>query len=176
VLSDSELVDRARGGDVESFGALIGRYERNVLAVALTELRDIHAAEDAAQDALLLAFQRLATLNDGSRFGAWLIQIARRQAVESGRKRRLLVVPGDELSERDATDAPPQDRVDREHLLTLVGGLPDHERVLIGLRFFDGHDLAAIAEITGRPIGTVTKQLSRAMARLRALLEKEDGQ
>ena len=65
--------------------------------------------------------------------------------------------------------------IENEHLLTLVGRLPDHERVLVGLRFFDGHSLAEVATITGRPLGTVTKQLSRAIARLRAWSEKENG-
>ena len=58
----------------------------------------------------------------------------------------------------------------------LFRSLPTRERVLIGLRFFDGHSLADIAEITTRPLGTVSKQLSRATTRLRAWLEKEDKQ
>ena len=66
MASDSALVDRAQQGDVESFGLLVRRYERSVLAVALRELRDIHAAEDVTQTTLLLAFRRLETLKDGS--------------------------------------------------------------------------------------------------------------
>ena len=52
--------------------------------------------------------------------------------------------------------------------------LPAPERALIGLRFFDGLSLAEIADATGRPISTVSKQLSRAIARLRAWVEKDD--
>jgi RNA polymerase sigma-70 factor (ECF subfamily) len=51
--------------------------------------------------------------------------------------------------------------------------LPDHEREVLLLRHFDGHDLAAIAAILSRPLGTVTKQLSRAHARLRERLSPE---
>jgi len=94
VLSDSELVDRVRRGDVESFGALSRRYERSVLAIALAGLHDIHAAEDVVQSTLLLAFQRLATLNNSSKFGPWLVQIARRQVIESVRKRPVSVAVG----------------------------------------------------------------------------------
>jgi RNA polymerase sigma-70 factor, ECF subfamily len=176
VVSDSELVDRAKRRDVEAFGALVARYERSVLAVALAGLRDIHAAEDVTQATLLLAFQRLASLNDGSRFGPWLMRIARRQVVEAARHRRVRVkVPGDDSMEQFGFDAHASDWIEHEHLLGLVNRLPDRERVLIGLRFFDGRSVSEIAEITARPLGTVTKQLSRATARLRAWLEKENA-
>jgi RNA polymerase sigma-70 factor (ECF subfamily) len=147
-----------------------------VLSVALAELHDVHAAEDVAQDTLLRAFRRLAGLRDGARFGPWLMQIARRQVVEAVRARRLpAVVPADQPAYDAAADTTIPMWIENEHLLTLVGRLPDHERVLVGLRFFDGHSLAEVATITGRPLGTVTKQLSRAIARLRAWSEKENG-
>src|SRR5687768_3333950 len=49
VVSDAELVARVRRGDVEAFAALCQRYERTLLAAALAELHDVHAAEDAVQ-------------------------------------------------------------------------------------------------------------------------------
>jgi RNA polymerase sigma-70 factor (ECF subfamily) len=147
-----------------------------VLSVALAELHDVHAAEDVAQDTLLRAFRRLAGLRDGARFGPWLMQIARRQVVEAVRARRLpAVVAADHTSGDEVAVTTTPMWIENEHLLTLVGRLPDHERVLVGLRFFDGHSLAEVATITGRPLGTVTKQLSRAIARLRAWSEKENG-
>jgi DNA-directed RNA polymerase specialized sigma24 family protein len=88
VLADAELVDRVRRGDVESFGELCRRYERSVLAVALAQLRDIHAAEDVAQATLLAGFQRLSTLTDSSKFGPWILQIARRQVIDLARRRK----------------------------------------------------------------------------------------
>jgi RNA polymerase sigma-70 factor, ECF subfamily len=174
VLSDSELVERVRRGDVESFSALCRRYERSVLAVALAQLGDMHAAEDVVQATLLAAFQRLCTLTDSSKFGPWMMQIARRQVIESARKRQVAAtMRGYASLEPAACDAPAMDWIEKEHLLKLVDGLPDRERALIGLRFFDGHSLAEIAEITSRPVGTVTKQLSRAIGRLRSSFDRE---
>jgi RNA polymerase sigma-70 factor (ECF subfamily) len=45
--------------------------------------------------------------------------------------------------------------------------LPDHERDVVTLHHLDGHSVQAVADLTGRPLGTVTKQLSRAYERLR---------
>ena len=175
VMSDAELVARVRGGDVEAFGQLIERYERALLATALTDLHDIHTAEDVVQTTLLLAFRRLDTLRDAAKFRPWLMQIVRRQVVEAVRARRIPVdVLPDDCEREKADDSNLQTWIENEHLLRLVARLPDHEHVLIGLRYFDGHSMAEIAAITARPIGTVTKQLSRAIARLRSWWDKEN--
>ena len=48
-----------------------------------------------------------------------------------------------------------------------MAGLPEREQRLLMLRHFGGHSIAEIAAMVGRPIGTVTKQISRGYARLR---------
>lgn len=167
--SDADLVDRVRRGDIEAFSRLSERYEKTVLAAALCKTRDIHTAEDVVQETLLLAFRRLDTLRDPSKFGPWLMQIVRRQLIEAFRKRpvpTMLPLDGPERVQHD--DAPIDTWIEHDHMLTLVARLPDHEAVLIGLRYFDGQSVADVAAIVARPVGTVTKQLSRAIARLRA--------
>jgi RNA polymerase sigma factor (sigma-70 family) len=177
VTSDAELVGRVRHGDVEAFGLLIQRYEKSVVAVALAELRDVHLAEDVAQEALLLAFRRLHTLRNEGKFGPWLMQIVRRQVVEAVRARQTTVTASvSDWQFQTPCDANGETWIENEHLLALVAGLPERERLLIGLRYFDGHSMAEIAEITARSVGTVTKQLSRATARLRSWWDKENRQ
>ena len=127
------------------------------------------------QATLLLAFRRLATLRDADKFGPWLMQIARRQVVEAVRAHRIPVsLPPGDCDHNAVHDRNLQTWMEHEYLLSLVARLPDHERVLIGHRYFDGHSMAEIAAITGRPLGTVTKQLSRAVARLRSWWDGED--
>jgi len=175
VVSDVELVARVRLGDVEAFGKLVQRYERTVLAVAISKLRDFHTAEDVTQSTFLLAFKRLGTLRDDAKFGAWLIQIAHAQVMEAIRSRRIPAAISLAAEHAIGEDAKLDALNDHEQILTLVAQLPDHERVLIGLRYFDGHTMAQAAVITGRPIGTVTKQLSRAIERLRNRWQKENS-
>ncbi len=60
---------------------------------------------------------------------------------------------------------------DNEALLLAICELPEHEQLVVVLRYFNGLTVAEIARDCGRPIGTVTKQLSRAIQRLRTILE-----
>jgi RNA polymerase sigma-70 factor, ECF subfamily len=61
-----------------------------------------------------------------------------------------------------------------EELFDLIAELPDQERAVLLLRYVEGHDVAAIAVIRGSPVGTITKQLSRALKRLEKLLGKRE--
>ena len=58
-----------------------------------------------------------------------------------------------------------------ERLLEAVMTLPSQEQRVVLLRYFEGHPVGDIARMIGRPTGTVTKQLSRAHARLRRQME-----
>ena len=175
--SDAELVARVRRGDLAAFGLLSARYERTVLAAALANLRDIHIAEDVVQATLLAAFRRLETLREGGRFGAWLMQIARHQMIDVARDRRTPpAAPLDDTDYPLCDDPRIQTWIDNEFLTSLVARLGEDEQLLIGLRYFDGHSMAEIATILARPIGSVTKQISRVIAQLNAWCVKENAQ
>ncbi len=169
-VSDKELVRAVRSGDRQAYGQLVMRYERGLRAVIAQIVADIHMAEDLAQDAFLKAFQNLHRLHNPSRFGPWLYKIARNEALMWIR-RRPKVTEGP-LSE----DMPLEKSNGRlseasEQLLKVVMTLPSQEQRVVLLRYFEGHQVGDIATMIGRPIGTVTKQLSRAHARLRRRME-----
>ena len=167
--SDAELVIAAREGNREAFGRLLRRYEGAVRATALQVLGDYHAADDAAQEAFLIAYRKLGQLRKASAFGGWVVKTARREALRHARR-------GSKALSLDGLDppAPPSEaRLDEpsQHVLSAVMKLAEGERLVVMLRYFDGHAVKDIATITGRSVGTVTKQLSRAHGRLRDRLE-----
>ncbi len=175
VDSDSELVRRVKGGDLNAFSALCRRYEKAALALALRCTNDIQWAEDVVQESLLLAYRRIDSLNEFSKFGAWLTTIVRRQAVDAVRSKKVAVgsLPADggfELHTVPHSEA----WVEHEALLTLIDRLSENDQLLIGLRYFDQHPVSMIAAMTNQPVGTVTKQLSRAVDRLRTWWNKEN--
>jgi RNA polymerase sigma-70 factor (ECF subfamily) len=168
--ADAEIVRAVLCGDREAFAALVARHERAVWATAWRVLRDDHAAADAGQEAFLQAFHRLGDLRRPERFGVWLLRIARRESIRLARRRAR--EPSRSLDEADAD--PPHDpapamrlSADAEDLLAAVARLPEHERLVVVLHYLDGRPVAEVAATLGRPVGTVTKQLSRAIERLK---------
>lgn len=168
--SDAELAKAAIEGHRGAFAELVRRYERAVYAVTLDVLKDRHAAEDTAQDAFVAAYQKLGKLRKPEAFGSWVLKIARREAVKRVRARRK-TVPLDEAKAATAADCNEQVDVDSQSLLAAVMKLPVHQRQVVMLRYFGQHTVGEIAEMTGRPIGTVTVQLSRAYKNLRRRLK-----
>jgi RNA polymerase sigma-70 factor, ECF subfamily len=172
--TDADLVRRARQGDQGAFARLVERYERPALAIAQSILRSWHDARDAVQDAFIAAYRALNRLWRPARFGAWLMRIVRRQAFWL-RRRRLSeqrhVTVQENVRTDISTEADPTPTVD---WTAILGRLPEQESLVVSLRHVSDLPVAEIARVTGRPVGTVTKQLSRAYARMRGWLE-EDG-
>jgi RNA polymerase sigma-70 factor, ECF subfamily len=175
---DAEIISRVtRGGDVQAYGTLVERYERGLLAAVLPVVRDVHAAQDVVQDAFVQAYTGLTRLRDPSRFRPWLLKIAQRDAVRAAKRGRRTHMSLANVEPEGAAAADSGALLDdeRRRLLDGVKRLPDHERAAVSLRYFDGHGVHDIARITGRPVGTVTKQLSRALQRLRDDLTPENS-
>ena len=169
--SDAEIVELVKAGQIDAFAELVVRYERLVRAAAWHVVRDRHAADDATQEAFVAALQGLGALRNGAKFGPWLLSIARNRAGKALRARcRSPALVGD-FETHAADGGPLSDR--SGHVLELLERLPEHERVVVGLKNLQGHSVQEIAEITGRPVGTVTKQLSRGYERLRQWCSEE---
>jgi RNA polymerase sigma-70 factor (ECF subfamily) len=169
VQSNAELIDAVLGGDTAPYAELMRRHQRLALTAAWRILGDYHAAEDAVQEAFVAAYQNLSRLRDRSLFGAWVIGIVRREAVRIA-KRRHAAGRTEVMPDPPAGDDSARLQEDLQQLLAAVARLPEHERVVVILHYVDGQTVHAIAEMTDRPLGTVTKQLSRAVERLRQLL------
>jgi len=86
-VTDADLVARARQGDAAAFGDLVDRHRSAVYRAALAALRSHAEAEDATQDAFVLAYRRLDGFRGDASFKTWLLAIAWRQAIS---RRRLL--------------------------------------------------------------------------------------
>jgi RNA polymerase sigma-70 factor, ECF subfamily len=85
--SDQALVDAVVAGDKTAFAELVRRYEPAARAAVIAILRDTHLAQDVLQEAFLQAYNHLRKLRVRSRFGPWILKIARRQAQRTRRRR-----------------------------------------------------------------------------------------
>ena len=170
VQTDAELVKAVLAGERRAFAELVKRYEQAVRAVAVDVLGDIHAAEDVAQDCFVIAYQKLNKLRKPSAFGYWLLKVARREAISRGRS-GVKMASLEESKVAAVADCDGQLDEGLQEVLAAVMKLPSHEQQVVMLRYFNGQSIRGIAEVTGRGIGTVSKQLSRAHERLREMLK-----
>jgi len=180
VQTDAELVNDVLEGEKQAFAILVKRYERPVRAVALDVLGDFHSATDTAQDAFVKAYQELGRLRKPEAFGPWLMKIAQRCALDSARRKpkeaqlETKIAAAVENPNSQSLDFA-RDGLDEEkqRLLAAVIKLPKSEKQVVMLRYFGSHSVKDVAEIVGRSVGTVTKQISRAHKRLRNILQEK---
>ena len=166
--STEELVNAARTGDTSAFGELVRRYERVAIITSQSVLGDFHSSQDVAQEAFVQAYIMLNRLHRAGSFGPWLLRIALRRALRLQRRRnaeRLAAKRVDSATAQTCDWMEPHEEIVRQ-----LARLPEHERIVVVMRYLQSHPVSEIAASTGRPVGTVTKQLSRAIQRLRSWL------
>ena len=172
---DRDLVEAARRGDREAYADLIRVRGDRFYALAQRILRDVDRAEDALQEALVIAWRDLPGLRDPDRFDAWLHRLVVRACLaKATRERRrfesLRVLPVDVAMTTDDFLAV----ADRDQLERGFRRLSAQQRALLVLRYFEGRSPNEIAEILGIPEGTVRSRLHHAHRAMRAALEADD--
>jgi RNA polymerase sigma-70 factor, ECF subfamily len=171
---DHDLVEAARNGDREAYVDLIRTRTDRLFTIAQRILRDIDRAEDALQDALVIAWRDLRGLRDPDRFDAWLqrllINVCIAQATRERRRTanlRLLPIDG---------PAAPDDLLsvaDRDLLERGFRRLPPDQRAILVLHHYLGYAPSEIAETLGIPAGTARSRLHHAHRAMRAALEAD---
>ena len=169
-----ELVERARDGDREAFGALVQVISDRSYALAARILRDGDLAEDAMQGALITAWRHLPGLRDPDRFEAWVRKLVVHACYAEARRRRtwaanVRVLPVDGPAGPDGLLS----IVDRDELERIFRRLPVEQRAVFVLHHHIGLPLTEIAETLGIPEGTARSRLHYATKALRATVEAD---
>jgi RNA polymerase sigma factor (sigma-70 family) len=174
------LLARARQGDAGAYAALVLRYQALAYRVAYVILGDPAEADDAAQEAFIKAYYALPRFHPDAPFRPWLLQIVANQARNrrraSGRRGALALraagadTPGGQSAAAPSPEASALLEERRQTLLQAVNGLRDEDRVIVAYRYFFDLSEADMATALGCARGTVKSRLSRALARLHAVL------
>jgi RNA polymerase sigma-70 factor (ECF subfamily) len=175
---EDELVDRARRGDAEAYGALVEMHQEIAFRVAFVVLGDAAEAEEAAQDAFVKAYRALGRFRRGAPFRPWLLRIvgneARNRVRARGRRERLARLAAAEAVSGGAAPPPEAEVLEaerREELFAAIGRLGAEERLAVIGRFFLGLTDQEAASALGVRRGAVKMRVFRALERLRAELE-----
>ncbi|HVR74406.1 MAG TPA: sigma-70 family RNA polymerase sigma factor [Planctomycetota bacterium] len=170
----ADAVRRVLGGDREAFRCLVEEHQQAVLGICRGHLRgNASEAEDVTQDTFLRAYKFLERLEDPERFAPWLYQIARSLARE---RRRRMVVERRALAERsEVVRRRSLGRPEEENdVSAALDELPEEERKVLMLRYFDGLPYDEITKRLGLTFPQVDHLIRKARARLsRRLAVKE---
>ncbi len=176
--SPVELLSRVASRDPDAFALLYDQYAPLVFKVVLRMMRDRAEAEDLLQETFLQVWRTAASYD--ARRGdpsAWLVTIARSRALDRLRspqyRRRAVEVPesaGAEL--RGACD--PRDELSAREgaaaVRNALASLPEEQRRVIELAYFDGLTQSQIAQKVQQPLGTVKTRIRLGMLKLRGVL------
>ena len=174
--ADVELLHRIAAGDVDAHRQLYERHAAAVFAFLVARIGDRSQAEDVLQEVMIAVWKGAGSFRGESLARTWLISIAAHKASHALRAAgrapdpRALVDP----RARPRHAEPPMRGAD-DHLdvSAAIAALPEPQRTVVVLFFFDGLSLDAIAALLNVPLGTVKSRLFRAKASLKAALQFE---
>lgn len=167
------LQDYARKRSEESFQVLVDRHLNLVFSAAFRQLRSRHLAEEVAQSVFVQLAEWAPRLSEKTVLSAWLYEVTRRKAIdviraEQRRKARELIA-----TETSMTNSPDSDWSQLEPALDeAMAGLNASDRTAIILRFFENKSLREVGAALGASEDTAQKRVSRALERLRRILEE----
>jgi len=170
-LTDEEIVERTRAGEIALFELLMRRYNQRLYRLARAVVRDATEAEDVVQETFVRAFEHLDQFAGRARFATWLTRIAVHEASARLRRRGRYMDIEDSMPTLASGAAGPEQRTaDRElgHAIeAAVDALPEVFGAVFVLRDVEGLSTAETAACLGINAETVKTRLHRARALLR---------
>lgn len=189
-LSDAEIARRIAADDQDAFRVLMRRHNQMLYRAARSVLKDDAEAEDAVQEAWMLAYRAMGRFRGEARLSTWLVRIAVNEAIARARKRRrgaeIIRLDGDTessvetgaaaMTTESASEQPEIGalRAETRRLIERkIDELPDAFRVVFALRAVEEMTVEETAAALRIPEATVRTRFFRARALLRESLARE---
>jgi RNA polymerase sigma-70 factor (ECF subfamily) len=186
--SDRDLLVRLRNGDLAAFEPLMRRHNQMLFRAARSILKSDEEAEDAVQEAYLLAYRSLPSFRGHASLATWLTRIVINESLHRLRRDRtrtqVIEIGGgpehdaafESAQDQSADGFPEQSamRADAQRLLeSRIDALPDAFRTVFVLRSLEEMSVPEIAECLGIPEATVRTRHFRARSLLRESLSRD---
>lgn len=180
--TDTELVERVKGGDDDAFRVLVERHSRPIYRSAYRITGNSADADDVVQETFLRAYRAAATFDARATFTTWLHRIAINcslDLIDSRKRRDGRIDDSEDLSFVASTAASP-DRIVlgaemQRAIAAAMAGLTGNERTAFVLRHFEGMPLEEIGQILGTRLNATKNTVFRAVKKLRQQLQPFTG-
>lgn len=176
-LTEAEIVEAVRQGRREGQTELVGRYAERVYAMIARQVTDVMDAQELTQDAFMRAFDHIDSYDaQKASLSTWLCRIAYNLTLDFLKRRRPMIVSIEDntKAQRDISDEELEKELSTgreeriERLQEVIDQLPDDERMLLTLYYYEDRPLTEIAYI----IGVDAKPLANRLYRTRKKLFK----
>ena len=179
VSSESELLIRARDGDVDAYAEFVRTFERRVRALLGRLLDDERDVEEAAQDTFVQAWKNLSRFRGDAQPFTWLYRIAVNEALQRTRRKKLDLRPLDDLSPGDSSffdhrtnvDALAENRELSSFLAARLRELPFEYRAPLVLRDIEGWSNQEVADSLELSLPAAKSRIHRARIQLRDMVD-----
>lgn len=184
-LTDDMLVALYSKGNDKAFDELLSRYQGKIFNYVLFIVRNQELAEDIFQETFVKA---IVTMQQGrytadGKFGAWITRIAHNLVIDSFRQERSEnTISNDEtevdlLNDADLCDDNVEMQMINDQTLIdvrrLVDALPDNQREVVYMRYYQDLSFKEIAEIVGVSINTALGRMRYALLNMRKIAEEK---
>ncbi|HXF64810.1 MAG TPA: sigma-70 family RNA polymerase sigma factor [Caldilineaceae bacterium] len=171
LIAKATAARAARAAQHHAFDEIVRRFQDMAFACAYAVLGDFHLAEDAAQDAFIVAWRNLDQLRKPEAFPGWLKRIVLTQCNRLTRGKRVQLVSLDAILEAPAADADPYMAYEQKErqiqVYAAIQALPEAERLATALFYISDYSQNDIAAFLEAPVTTVKKRLFSARRKLR---------
>ena len=183
---DLQLLERIAAKDKDALNTLYERYMTPVYSLSLHMLKQPPLAEEVTQDVFLNIWLKADSFNS-SRGNArsWIMSVTHHRVIDVIRSRRRSDTHTDpegyDTLERLPSAGPSVElqvtqRLERERIDKALATLPDSQREVIELAYFEGYSQSEMAEILDQPLGTIKTRVRLAMQKLKAALQEDDSE
>lgn len=185
-MTDEQLVVSYSEGNNQAFDILLSRYENRLFSYIYFIVRNNELAEDIFQDTFVKAITtiRQGRYTENGKFPAWISRIAHNLIIDYFRQEKNEnVVSNDDsevdllnninLSERTIESEIIEGQI-KDDVRELVKLLPDNQREVVYMRFYQNLSFKEIAEATGASINTALGRMRYAILNLRRMAEERD--
>ena len=167
---ESQWIAEAKTGDKDAFAKLVEKYQRPVYSVCYRMLGTPTAAEDAAQEAFIRAYQALDRYDSNRSFATWILSIASNYSIDQLRKKKVTILSMDNekygwMAPPDPGPSPEKAAIDKEKsalVQAILTDLPETDRAAVILQFWHDYSYDEIAETLGLSSSAVKSRLFRA--------------
>lgn len=176
--TDQDYIEQIRSGNVNAYAALVTKYKSMIFTLAVRMVGNREDAEEVAQDTFVKAYKALNTFKGTSKFSTWLYRIVYNTSLDYIKKNKRIILSDhiDEINEADIgsmqnaltyIEAKEKKQMIEKALLQL----PEEERVLLTLFYFEELSLKEISEIVKISYDNVKIKLHRSRKKLYHILK-----